>query len=230
MTHDQRVDLALLQAHLGQQVATADFAHWRRYPTTYLENGVFELFVHGTRDEAEATAAAVERVRQVPAALAAGRENLDPALVDAELLRAVGPAQHGGAGGLHARGSRCLRGEARPIARPCARPGPRRRQAYEEFGEYLGELADRATGSFVYGEDNYDAVLRVGEGFGFDVHTLREMGREQVESLDAQMAALAEEIGGNLGLAHRGRAAARRPPGVDGRPAAVLPRRDGARP
>ncbi len=48
----------------------------------------------------------------------------------------------------------------------------------------------------MFGEDNYDAVLRVGEGFGFDVHTLREMGREQVESLDAQMAPLAEKIGG----------------------------------
>ena len=47
---DQRVDLALLQAHLGLQVATADFAHGRRYPTTYLENG-------GTIEKAQAIAA-----------------------------------------------------------------------------------------------------------------------------------------------------------------------------
>src|ERR1700722_17278950 len=58
LTDGQRVDLALLRAHLGQQVATSDFAHWRRYPTAYLENGVFELFIHGTRDEAAAVAAA----------------------------------------------------------------------------------------------------------------------------------------------------------------------------
>ena len=68
-------------------LATADFASWRRYPTTYLENGVFELFVHGTRDEGAATAAAVERLVQVPAALAAGRLNLDPVQLSAERER-----------------------------------------------------------------------------------------------------------------------------------------------
>jgi len=87
LTPDQRTDLALLRAHLGQAVATADFAAWQRSPTIYLENGVFELFVHGTRDEAAAVEAAVQRMAQVPTALQAGRHNLDPALVDAELLR-----------------------------------------------------------------------------------------------------------------------------------------------
>src|ERR1700733_10737954 len=33
LTPEQRIDLALLHAHLGQQVATADFAAWQRYPT-----------------------------------------------------------------------------------------------------------------------------------------------------------------------------------------------------
>ena len=87
VTPEQRIDLALLRAHLGQQGATADFDAWRRYPTAYLENGVFELFVHGTRDEDAAVEAAVQRLAQVPDALRAGRENLDPTLVDAELAR-----------------------------------------------------------------------------------------------------------------------------------------------
>jgi uncharacterized protein (DUF885 family) len=39
-------------------------------------------------------------------------------------------------------------------------------------------------------------VLQVGEGFAFDARTLREMGREQVVSLSAQMAELAEQIEG----------------------------------
>jgi len=30
LTPEQRTDLALLRAHLGEQVATADFAAWRR--------------------------------------------------------------------------------------------------------------------------------------------------------------------------------------------------------
>jgi len=195
LSPDQRVDLALLRAHLGQHVATADFAAWRRYPTTYLENGVFELFVHGTRDEASATAAAVERVRQVPAALAAGRENLDPALVDAELVRQWAIPNTLAQAAFMREGLDVF--VEKPAHREALRKaGAEAGEAYEEFGAYLGELAGRATGSFVFGQANYDAVLRLGEGFAFDVHTLREMGREQVASLDAQMVPLAEEIGG----------------------------------
>jgi hypothetical protein len=90
LTAEQQVDLALLMAHLREKVATADFAGWRRNATTYVGNGIYELFVHGTRPEAEATAAALDRLAQVPAALAAGRENLDPTLIDGELLRQWG--------------------------------------------------------------------------------------------------------------------------------------------
>jgi uncharacterized protein (DUF885 family) len=195
LSHDQKVDLALLRAHLGQQVATADFAHWRRYPTTYLENGVFELFMHGTRAEAEATAAAVERLRQVPAALAAGRDNLDPALVDAELLRQWALPNTAAQAAFMREGLEVFTQDpAHGAALRTA--GNEAAEAYDEFGVYLGELAERATGSFVFGEANYDAVLGVGEGFDFDVRTLREMGRAQVASLDAQMSELADIIAG----------------------------------
>jgi len=194
-TPAQRIDLALLRAHLGQQVATADFDAWRRYPTAYLENGVFELFVHGTRDEGAAVEAAVQRLGQVPHALHAGRENLDPALVDAELVRqwAIPNAA--------AQASFMRQGLAGFVADPVRRAelvaaGAEAATAYDEYVDYLGELADLATGSFVFGEERYDAVLRIGEGFEFGARTLREMGREQVDSLTARMAALAEEIDG----------------------------------
>jgi len=195
LTAAQRTDLALLRAHLGQQVATADFTAWRRYPTAYLENGVFELFVHGTRDEDAAVEAAVQRLAQVPDALRAGRENLDPALVDAELARqwaipnAAAQAsfmRQGLAGFVTDPGRRAELEQAGAVAAT----------AYDEYVDYLEDLAARATGSFVFGEERYDAVLRIGEGFEFGARTLREMGREQVDSLTARMAALAEEIDG----------------------------------
>jgi len=195
LTPDQRTDLALLRAHLGQAVATADFAAWQRSPTIYLENGVFELFVHGTRDEAAAVEAAVQRMAQVPTALQAGRHNLDPALVDAELLRqwAIPNAA--------AQASFMREGLAGFVTDPVRRAeleqaGAAAATAYDEYVDYLGDLAERATGSFVFGEEHYDAVLRLGEGFEFGARTLREMGREQVESLTARMAALAQEIDG----------------------------------
>jgi uncharacterized protein (DUF885 family) len=192
---EERVDLALLQAHLGQQVATAGFAHWRRYPTVYLENGVFELFMHGNREEATATAAAVARLAQVPDALAAGRHNLDPALVDAELVRQWAiPNTMAQAAFLRHGLDVFVTDPARREA--LTRAGAVAAEAYQAFGEYLGDLAPRASGSFVFGEDNYDAVLKVGEGFSFGARQLREMGRDQVAALTAQMQELAGQIDG----------------------------------
>jgi len=195
LSHDQGVDLALLQAHLGQEVATAGFAHWRRYPTTYLENGVFELFMHGTRDESEATNAAIERLAQVPATLEAGRENLDPTLVDADMVRQWALPNTAAQAAFLREGLDVFVREP-PHREQLVEAGARAAEAYDAFGEYLGDLAQRSTGSFVFGESNYDAVLRVGEGFAFGTRTLREMGRAQVASLTAQMEALAEKIGG----------------------------------
>jgi uncharacterized protein (DUF885 family) len=195
LTAEQRIDLALLHAHLGQQVATADFAAWQRYPTMYLENGVFELFVHGTRDEAAAVEAAVQRLAQVPEALRAGRENLDPALVDAELVRQWAIPNAAAQASFMREG---LAGFVTDAVRRAEleEAGAEAARAYDEYVDYLGDLAERSFGSFVFGEEHYDDVLRIGEGFEFGARTLREMGREQVESLTARMAALAEEIDG----------------------------------
>jgi uncharacterized protein (DUF885 family) len=195
LTPDQRIDLSLLRAHLGQEVATAGFAHWRRYPTIYLENGVFELFMHGNRDEAAAVAAAIERLAQVPDVLAAGRDNLDPALVDAELVRQWALPN------TAAQASFVREGLGEFVTDPARRDeleraGATAAEAYDAFGRFLEDLAGRATGSFVFGESYYDAVLQVGEGFDFGARTLREMGRAQVESLTAQMATLANAIDG----------------------------------
>jgi uncharacterized protein (DUF885 family) len=68
--------------------------------------------------------------------------------------------------------------------------------AYEAFGEFLTELAQRASGSFVFGEERYDTVLKVGEGFAFGARALRDMGRQQMAELDSRMSALADRIGG----------------------------------
>jgi uncharacterized protein (DUF885 family) len=195
LTAEQRIDLALLQAHLGQEVATADFVAWRRSPTVYLENGVFELFVHGSRDEAAAVQAAVQRLARVPDVLDAARRNLDPTLVDAGLVHqwaipnaaAQAAFMREGLGELVADEGRRAELE---------RAGAEAATAYDAYVDYLGDLAARATGSFVFGEARYDAVLRVGEGFEFGARTLREMGREQVDVLTLRMAALAEEIDG----------------------------------
>jgi uncharacterized protein (DUF885 family) len=195
VTPDQAVDLSLLRASLGAKVATAGFESWRRNATAYCDNGIFELFVHGTRPETEATAAALERLSQVPATLQAARDNLDPALVDAELLRQWGIPNVAAQATFmrHGLGTLVVGDDAR---RRLGAAGAEAATAYEAYVDYLGELAGRAGGSFVYGEALYDAVLQIGEGFTFGARQVRQMGQEQMALLDDEMSALATTISG----------------------------------
>jgi uncharacterized protein (DUF885 family) len=202
------VDLALLQAHLGRQVATAGFAGWRRNVTTYLENGVFELFVHANRAEKDAVEAAVARLAQVPAVLEAGRENLDPTLMHGELasqwgvrnVRAQVAFMRQGLGPFVADAG--LRAKLEEAGRVAA-------DAYAAFASAVEAMAARADGSYAFGEERYDAVLRIGEGFGFGARELREMGRAQVEEIDGRMREVAGRIAGGGGGATEWRAVAR---------------------
>ncbi len=193
---ESQVDLALMLAHLSEQVANADFVPWRHNARTYLDNGVFSLFVHGTRSESEATAAAVARLSQVPSVLASGRENLDPALVDANLLRMWGIPNVAAQASFMRQGLGVFVQDAGHRAE-LERAGQAAAAAYDEYGAFLAEMAERATGSFVFGEERYDTVLKVGEGFAFGARELREMGRHQVDRIDSLMAELAHEMTGS---------------------------------
>jgi uncharacterized protein (DUF885 family) len=191
----QQVDQALCRAYLGARVATAGFSMWRRDATAYLGNGIFELFVHGNRPQAEATEAAIDRLALVPDGLEAGRQNLDPALVDGELMRQWGIPNVKAQSVFMRQGLGVFVDDAGLRARLQA-AGEVAAVAYDAFADFLAELADRATGTFVFGEENYDARLRIGEGFNFGARELRQMGRQQMELLDEQMSTLAETIGG----------------------------------
>jgi uncharacterized protein (DUF885 family) len=196
LTEPQQIDLALLKAVLGSSVATADFSSWRRSVRPYLENGVFELFVHGARPEDEATAAAVARLAQVPDMLAAGRDNLSPELADPGLTAQWGVRN------AQAQAAFMRQGLGAFVADPGLRQqleaaGATAAVAYDEFAEHVAALAATATGSFAFGEARYDAVLRIGEGFDFGAHDVRRMGHEELDRLDCEMSALAERISGD---------------------------------
>jgi uncharacterized protein (DUF885 family) len=196
LTESQQIDLALLRAKLGSGVATADFAHWRRSVRPYLENGVFELFVHGIRPEEEATAAAVARLAQVPDMLAAGRANLTPELADPELTAQWGVRNAQAQAAFMRQGLGAFVADE-TLRRRLEAAGVVAAEAYDEFAEHVSGLAAKATGSFAYGQARYDAVLRIGEGFDFGAQDVRRMGFEEIERLDRAMSALAERISGN---------------------------------
>ncbi|HVA06427.1 MAG TPA: DUF885 domain-containing protein [Acidimicrobiales bacterium] len=195
LTPAEQVDLALLQAGLGERVATADFATWRRDARVYLDNGVFELFMHGNRPEADAVAAAKERLLQVPGMLQAGWANLQPELADPELVRQWAIPN------VSAQATFMREGLGELVQHPALRAeleaaGAQAAMAYDGFAEQLTEFANRANGQFMFGEERYDAVLQIGEGFAFTARELRDMGRQQVELLSTQMSELAQRIDG----------------------------------
>ncbi|HEY1826815.1 MAG TPA: DUF885 domain-containing protein [Acidimicrobiales bacterium] len=192
----QQVDRDLLLAHLGKGVATADFESWKRHVPSYLENGVLELFIHGDRSDEAATEAAVARLALVAGVLEAARENLDPELMDPVLTGTYGLANVKGQIGFMREGlgdfvqDEGLRGRLEAAAREAA-------AHYESFAEFVEGLAAKASGDFAFGQERYDAVLRIGEAFDFGAHDVRQMGYEQMGRIEAEMAVVAGRLDGS---------------------------------
>src|SRR6266511_1691432 len=90
LVSDQRIDRDLVVSVLRGGQIKRDFEVWRRTPDPYLGaalGGVFYLFLRRALPDAELVDAAEARLRAVPDLLAAGRENLDPALASEILVR-----------------------------------------------------------------------------------------------------------------------------------------------
>jgi uncharacterized protein (DUF885 family) len=196
LTFDEEIDRDLAVASLVEQSVYDEWEVWRRQPDHYLNpgmRGVFVLFLHGLRPEAELAHAAAARLRQVPDNLRAGRENLRPEMVSPLLLdRAINQARAG------ANYTRFLlpeqvAAEHRP---ELADAGADAADAFESYADFLGEMRPAATGDWAFGEERYNTVLREAELLGFDARTLRDKGRQQIEELSTALRAGAQELRG----------------------------------
>jgi uncharacterized protein (DUF885 family) len=185
LTPDEAVDRTLVTARLGERVALADWEGWRRSPEKYLETGITELFLLRLHPEDDLTDAAVDRLGAIEGVLDQAVTNLDPALASTPIVER-GIAQC----------DACVTFARSEVPSLAADPAHRARLekagagaalAYERFAGFLRGLAPRCTGTFVFGEERYDAVLQTGELFDLDARTLRETGRAQVEVLTAEL-------------------------------------------
>lgn len=195
LTDDERIDRDLLISHHRGNQILHDWQGWRRSADSYAGaglSGVFGLFLRRFHDDAALTDAAVSRISEIPAVLDAGRVNLDPSLADPALVRrAVGQCR---AAVAYLRDT--VPGE---VADPAlqdrlASAGAPAAEAYEAFGAFLTELADRASGSFGIGEHRYSSLLLDREALGFDARALRERGAAAYDDVDAEMRDLAGRI------------------------------------
>jgi uncharacterized protein (DUF885 family) len=197
LTFDEEIDRDLAVAGLVEQGIYDEWEVWRRQPDHYLNpgmRGVFTLFLHRLRPEAELVDSAAARLRQVPDNLAAGRANLRPELVPEILLtRAINQARAGANYVRHLLPAQVS--EAHRAA--MAEAGDAAGEAFEEFAAFLEEMRPSATGDWAFGEERYDRVLLEAELLGFGARELREKGRQQIEELSAALRAGAQELRGH---------------------------------
>ena len=193
---DEAIDRDLLLAALRERRIYDEWQVWRRSPDTYLNpalRGVFGLFLHRLRPEAELAEAATARLRQAATNLAAGRANLRPELVPPLLLqRAINQTRAGARYAGELLPSQVSEEHRGDLADAGAEAG----RAYEEFADFLEAMKPEATGEWAFGEERYDGVLRDAELLGFTARTLRDRAREEYEHLKAELIRCAQELKG----------------------------------
>ena len=197
LTFDEAIDRDLLVASLTERAIYDEWEDWRRNPDAYMNpglDGVFILFLHRLRPEAELVRSAVGRLRGIPAQLDAGRTNLRPELVPALLLkRAVNQAR---AGARYTR--ELVLTQVDESNRPeLAAAGTIAGDALEAYATFLEEMEPNATGDWAFGEDRYNGILQRAELFDFDARALRERARGQLEEISADLRRGAKELAGH---------------------------------
>lgn len=192
------IDRDLALAVLRGRTILADWQAWRRDPITYSGpplTGVFSLFLHRLRPEAELVKSAIARLSEVPRALAQGKANLDPSLAHPLIVDRGAAAARGGV--------RYLRellpaevGDPELRAR-LADAGDRAATALEGWVGFVEALASEAHGDWALGEERYTRLLRERENLADDARSLRERGTAEYDRLDAEMRGLANRIRGH---------------------------------
>lgn len=192
---EEVIDRVLITARLGERVSIADWQGWRRSPEDYLETGITELFLMRMHSEDELTDAAVDRLRAIGGVLDEAVENLDPSLAST-LIVERGIAQCDGSVAF-ARTEVSALAESPANRARLGEAGESAALAYERFAGFLRELASRCTGTFVFGEERYNAVLQQGELLELDVRELRRRGEVELDALTDELEAAALGLDGS---------------------------------
>jgi uncharacterized protein (DUF885 family) len=173
---DERIDRALVMMVLRGRQVTRDWEGWRRSPDDYAGSaltGLQLLLLNRDADDPGLPAALAARLRGTPELLAQGRANLEAELAAPELVeRGVGMAR---AGAGYARSIAGLVPEDQRAT--VAEAGESAGAAFENFAEFLGGLAEKATGGWAIGESRYDGLLRYAEGLSYGAREMRQRGR-----------------------------------------------------
>lgn len=190
-----QIDRDLALSVLRGRAIMADWQMWRRQPAEYLAGGlggVFSLFLHRLRPEPELARAAVARLRAVPQNLADGKRNLRAELTPRLYVeRAIGQTS---AGAAYARDLVPAEVSDPGLRAELAEAGARAADAYEDFGRFLADLREGATGEWAIGEERYSRLLREKEVLGYGAAEMRERGRVEWDRLAEDLRRSAQTI------------------------------------
>ena len=194
---DECLDRDLIRSHLRGRSILDDWTMWRRQPDTYLNPGlagVFSLFLHRLRPEAELVRSAVARLRAIPRALEDGRRNLKPELtprlyVERSMRQARAGARYFGEILPNEASDEHLRGEL-------ADWGGIASGAMEVYADFLEALLPKANGAYAIGNERYSRLLREKELLQDDASSLRERGRREYDRLAEDLRRCAQVIDG----------------------------------
>ena len=194
----ERIDRDAILASLRGRELVRPRLDWRRQPNTYLNpslQGVFVLFLHRLRPDRELANAARMRLEAASRHVAAGKANVDFALVPRVYAeRAVGQAK---AAARYARELVPAEIADAGSREKVAMAGATAAQAYEEFAAFLQENLARCSGDYAIGEELYTELLRHKELLPFGARELRERGREQYDLLANEANKIAREVDGS---------------------------------
>jgi len=191
------IDRDLIVSSLRGVTLMGSWPAWRRDPAVYLGPvlaGLLLPFLHRLRPEAELVDGVISRLAEVPAVLAACRDNLDAGLAAPRLVRrglkqaAAGPAflRNSLPAEVH---DPALRGRVAGAAALAV-------QAFEETTSFLTDFAERATGDWRMGEKLYSNLLTQRELLDYGASELNRRGADAWTALDAQMRELAARVPG----------------------------------
>jgi uncharacterized protein (DUF885 family) len=197
LSPDERIDRDVILASLRGRELVQPRLDWKRQPNTYLNpslTGIFTLFLHRLRPEADLADAARARLHGVTRHVADGKANLDFTLVPPIYLeRAIGQAK---AAARYARELVPAELKDPALRQKVAEAGATAAGAYDDFAAFLEANRSRAAGDYAIGEELYTALLREKELLPFGTRELRDRGREQYELLSNEANKIASEIDG----------------------------------
>ncbi|MBI3521792.1 MAG: DUF885 domain-containing protein [Chloroflexi bacterium] len=198
LSPSERTDRDLLNAELAGERALRGFERWRRQPGVYSDpiiRGAYYALLreHGSVEERFAKLAV--RLEQAPAALDAGRANLDPDRVPPVWVVVAGETATAGATFVRAvLPSIVPEGTAAKSAVIGA--GKRAGDALDAYAAWLrDDLMKRARGTFAIGRDAFDALLREKELLPYDAATLKSFGEELYRETESRLAEAARALG-----------------------------------